>query len=234
MGGKVPSEEAQAVLRRLYDVLVREDPKYKSRSEFYPVQVERIPAILNWSVDELSQAGVPRDNTSDLHGVTDYFRRTITLSTRTLRDEVIQKPQVRFTLAHELGHVCLHGPLDIHDPNRPQRVLPQRTLLPRPLQPLPRAELDANAFAAELLMPERIYRSEFQRRFRVAALWHDSEVGQPIWTTLPSPKKTLWNFALAVAGICRDDTKPLSDFFGVSISAAAFRLTALELVKCPK
>jgi IrrE N-terminal-like domain len=69
-------------------------------------------------------------------------------------------PRRRFTIAHELGHWCLHrdlernvfcraGAIDSEPP-------PQRP-------PLPLPEEQANAFAAAVLMPARLIREQYER-----------------------------------------------------------------------
>jgi len=65
----------------------------------------------------------------------------------------------RFTIAHELGHLKLH---------EGRRVIVDRSLKvnmrdPRSALATSRQEIAANAFAAELLMPEDILRAEIDR-----------------------------------------------------------------------
>jgi Zn-dependent peptidase ImmA (M78 family) len=60
-----------------------------------------------------------------------------------------------FTIAHELGHLLLHGDVEVH--------IDERRLLGRRDQVSSKAvdprEIEANQFAAELLMPEDLIRS---------------------------------------------------------------------------
>lgn len=60
----------------------------------------------------------------------------------------------RFTIAHELGHLLLHGEDEVHiDEKRPigrRDELSSQAVDPR--------EIEANQFAAELLMPESLVR----------------------------------------------------------------------------
>lgn len=64
----------------------------------------------------------------------------------------------RFTIAHELGHHVLHGTKSFRDPINQ---------LPGMLQ----EEVDANAFAAALLMPEKYFVSAFH-----SALYSDKQM----------------------------------------------------------
>lgn len=60
----------------------------------------------------------------------------------------------RFTIAHEIGHLLLHGDDEVHiDEKRP---LGQRDELSS--QAVDPREIEANQFAAELLMPESLVR----------------------------------------------------------------------------
>jgi hypothetical protein len=69
-------------------------------------------------------------------------------------DEARQWPtRRRFTIAHELGHWCLHRDAERPVFCRPGSIEPD-TREQRP--PLPPAEEQANAFAAALLMPARL------------------------------------------------------------------------------
>ncbi|TQM35627.1 ImmA/IrrE family metallo-endopeptidase [Pseudonocardia cypriaca] len=71
----------------------------------------------------------------------------------------------RFTIAHELGHLALHpGRLVILD--RPMRVNARDSISATATS---REEIEANTFAADILMPERLVRAHLQtlpERFR--------------------------------------------------------------------
>lgn len=64
----------------------------------------------------------------------------------------------RFTLAHELGHHVLHGDQRFRDP---LHQVPGTDL----------KEMEANAFAANLLMPESLVRHHFERGDDVVAMF---------------------------------------------------------------
>jgi len=64
----------------------------------------------------------------------------------------------RFTIAHEIGHLVMHEPTEIHvDKNF--SVLLRST---RSSEAVDVLEMEANAFAAALLMPERLLRPEIK------------------------------------------------------------------------
>ena len=62
-------------------------------------------------------------------------------------------PRKRFTIGHELGHWVMHATSSERIFCRKPSVAPEDHVLPAALQ-LPAAEIAANAFAAELLLPE--------------------------------------------------------------------------------
>ena len=69
-----------------------------------------------------------------------------------------RQPRQRFTIAHEIGHFLLHTDEDVHiDEKRP---IGRRDDLSS--QAVDACEIEANQFAAELLMPESLVR-EFVR-----------------------------------------------------------------------
>ena len=60
----------------------------------------------------------------------------------------------RFTIAHELGHVALHGDADYHFD---QKIRYRNDVSSRAID---EAEIEANQFAAELLMPEAFLKQD--------------------------------------------------------------------------
>src|SRR5690242_20712862 len=64
-------------------------------------------------------------------------------------NELHPKTRQRFTIAHELGHLELHSHDELHI-DRNYRIYLRNQLSSQAVDP---AEIEANAFAAELLMP---------------------------------------------------------------------------------
>lgn len=72
----------------------------------------------------------------------------------------------RFTIAHELGHLLLHKPEAVHV-DRGFRV---RLRSPASREGVERAEMEANRFAAEILMPINFLRKDLEHHeFDLAA-----------------------------------------------------------------
>lgn len=103
----------------------------------------------------------------------------------------------RFTIAHELGHIFLHK----HNPvNYDQGIIMLRDS--HSSEGNDRREIEANRFAAELLMPEDLIRQDISKLGGIELFMDDTE------------NKT---------------TIKLAQKYNVSISAMNFRLTALYL-----
>lgn len=79
----------------------------------------------------------------------DAGENEILLSRETYYGLKADKARARFTLAHELGHAILHGPLLKNGQGRVPRKFYKRTTLPAYLDP----EWQANRFAGGFLMP---------------------------------------------------------------------------------
>ena len=94
------------------------------------------------------------DNNAGTHKIMGFFRShpmTIFID----RSLVESPPMFNFTLAHELGHLCLHRNLDLDvDPDALQDTVRSFVTGHRILrQPLDWLEWQANRFAGSLLMP---------------------------------------------------------------------------------
>ena len=141
----------------------------------------------------------------------------------------------RFTGAHEIGHWILH-PNFIYHRDRPlrghERLMPKRA----------REESEADAFAAELLMPskhlQRCYFERFREPMRVSAL-DESAVfwlsgGRPSGERPPdfaSRDKRFLSMRMATcSSFGSHHFVPLAKRFGVSPTAAGIRLEELGLI----
>lgn len=98
-----------------------------------------------------------------------------------INSNIFTKAKKRFALAHEIGHLLLHDTLDLHNdnPNSMNWFQHFENQAKRGKQ-----EYEANDFAAELLMPEKIFRKEFQnKRFTPDLL---KELSQRFQTSITS------------------------------------------------
>lgn len=141
------------------------------------------------------------------------------------------KPIQNFTAAHELGHAVLHNAMGMHR----DRDLNGGAVSGQ----LERVEIEANKFASCFLMPEKIVRVEFQKRFEsdqfivsedtAFALMNSSQ------SALRSKYRNLRKLArkLAETGHYHSDRffMPLNERFNVSTEAMAIRLEELQLIR---
>lgn len=170
-----PAAAAQALLRDF-------EERYDA-AEAPPVPVERVAtSLLGLFVDEAddvrSLPGAPTDQ-GRLSGMLDAGEMVVWVD----RGEARRSPgRRRFTIAHEIGHLMLHVPVgkevfydrpaDIReiDDDPPGEELPE----------LRRREREANVFARELLMPERLVNEQAHATgFNLPALANRFEVSVP-------------------------------------------------------
>lgn len=153
MGGPTPkpAKTAQALLAEF-------EERYDAAAA-PPIPVERVAsALLGLFIDEADDIrtlpGAPTDQ-GRLSGMLDAEEMVIWVD----RGEARRSPgRRRFTIAHEIGHFLLHVPA-FHKVYYDQLADIQEIEEPKPASnpPAPRKrELEANAFARELLMPEAL------------------------------------------------------------------------------
>lgn len=116
-----------------------------------PVPLERIAHSLGFE-------SLAFDGQKDLAGAIEYSKKRIFVNSN---DPATRQ---RFTLAHELGHAVMHAGHDIMDFRKNLEG-----------HQADRKELEANAFAADLLMPDLLFREAWATRqgkfARMAALF---------------------------------------------------------------
>lgn len=99
----------------------------------------------------------------------------------------------RFTLAHEIGHYVLHPPRESYIDRTYARN-------ERSSEGVDRHEIEANAFAAELLMPEQLIKAHAPQRLNV--IEHDDEIRELARLFKVSPQAM--TLRLANLGLLRD------------------------------
>ncbi|WP_281645754.1 ImmA/IrrE family metallo-endopeptidase [Parendozoicomonas sp. Alg238-R29] len=105
----------------------------------FPVPLERIAEYLDYQCLQF----LPDDTTNKISGAVNHQQRKIYVN----GDDPARRQM--FTLAHEIGHVALHGEVE-------GNFIDHRS--PGPKTP---KELEADMFASELLMPEFHFRSSW-------------------------------------------------------------------------
>ncbi|MGO9265544.1 MAG: ImmA/IrrE family metallo-endopeptidase [Candidatus Binataceae bacterium] len=180
----------------------------------------------NWSFEEPIEIGASATSGREIAGALDRVARKLEVASN------LAAHIRRFTGAHELGHLILHPALvSLREaPLTEFNIRDQETIL---------TEREANVFAAELIMPTRLVRESFERRF-----------GQIIDRASISPdeafyftndkfsvsdlrKKDPVALAMIIAqasSFTTSDSRALTDVFGVSPIAMAIQLVDLALI----
>ncbi len=170
-----PAAAAQALLRDF-------EERYDS-ADAPPVPVERIArSLLGLFVDEADDLralpGAPADQ-GRLSGMLDPAEMVVWVD----REEARRSPgRRRFTIAHEVGHLLLHVPASREVfADRPADIRELDEGGPGAKVPgLRRREREANVFARELLMPERLLNEQAHATgFNLPALAGRFEVSVP-------------------------------------------------------
>ena len=193
-----------------------------SGEEFFPVDLKKLTQLLlpEWQILEKADL-LHGDVSNPISGKADFEQMIIYL-------DAVSEPRRNFTDAHELGHVFLkHGGCQLRVDPGPRSILRPDQLEPPDANEV-RREKEANAFATELLMPERAVLGEFRKRFQVDKLWIKSAHAQLVLNTI-------YNMAADAATKLAtsrypNNSRSLADFFGVSTSAMRIRLLELGLV----
>jgi len=135
-------------------------------------------------------------------------------------------------VAHELGHVLLHGEESVEVLGRTRLLSSRRIERRAASSPVPleqRLEREANVFATALLMPDKAVRNRFIEVFGVDRLLIGSE---RLPASSQRARRTMMEAAKDLAGKQgKDSERSMADFFGVSIEAMATRLCELRLVQ---
>jgi len=154
----------------------------------------------------------------DVAGAVDKKSKMVRLS-RAYSNEVM-----RFTAAHELGHIVMHGLPELHR-DRP---------IGAPGIRRDQIEVEADKFASFFLMPAKLVCSEFLARFRRKPLEERSLTQSAAPAGRERNAKELRAFSRKIAAISHFDGIefiPMHVFFQVSIEAMAIRLEELDLVR---
>ena len=233
---EVPHLESQAI-EAAANELLREYSKKFSQAITTPVHVERIAEIHLQLVLEFKdmKAMFPM---ADVHGAIWFNEGLIAIDER-LDPEVypLMLGRYRFTLAHEVGHWCLHRHLFVrHESpeqlillpieNRVPDVVCRSTTRRRPV------ERQADEFAANLLMPRTLIRKAWadfrfgsDDEIHIATLRDQYQGRAPLFRgRLPESQQE------QDLAIKEDFSGPLAEQFAVSREAMRIRLEELELI----
>ncbi len=217
-------------LLKLYQSM-RADGEATGPESFFPVRLERVVQLMGWELEVVSGLGTVGAQRFEQLGRCVPGEKRIYLAT----DVASGSNELRFTLAHEIGHAALgHAalPCSSGGPQQAFRVKPARRAEAFGDEGW-RTEAQANRFAAELLMPEKAVRKQFATVFERPTVWVGSAAAARI---LPSSFAQRQDLKLdEMAGFFAKFRRAEADcslagFFGVSLSAMGRRLIELRLI----
>ena len=202
--------------KQLQDLYNTVKSSLKHPMEFYPVNIELILRQNGWVIHEVDGLGIFKDGQIPI-GKSDLASKEISINVN------MAESRKRFTLAHELGHIVLHGHLcNTHyrhsNSKRPAmadhttQIMTQKTR---------HEELEAQRFAASILMPSKAVQAHFFTLFNRNSIRLAS-----------TPNKSIEEELKEICTFEDNENKSLSDFFEVSLQAMIIRLKNLRLVIC--
>lgn len=220
-----PAKEAYKLLMMIYETMKKSGHPTDFES-FYPIDLNAVIHLLGWEVARVQEAAYIGTERSD--GTIDFDNKKITLSV-----SGIPQSRQNYTLAHEIGHIILHRKEGIQTMLRAHSIREMRIL---PLHYPIEYDIEADQFAKELLMPHRAVRRRFYHIFSCKQIVAGASIAFSIVNSILSrnpgcQKIDVSDLAREVARYAPDpQLSSLSDFFGVSIQAMAYRLKELRLV----
>lgn len=175
--------------------------------------------VIEESLGSYSERGVQ----FEVAGILDRKARRVLVSRK------FGRAVMRFTAAHEIAHFLLH-PNEVMHRDRPMDA-------PDP-QPRSKIEAEAEYFAACLLMPENLLKTDFSAAFGTQRLEFHEDVAFALRVRnlqkalSPNESTHLRERLVARTTVFGDKTfeRSLADRYGVSVSAMAHRLNELKLV----
>jgi hypothetical protein len=230
-----PISEAQKMLKALYAKHRAESGQSPNFEQFYPINLEVVSNLLGWRIERvlgtsytLREAGSGYIQLFEpIDAEVDFDKKIITVGV----DERVPDRRINFSLAHEIGHIILHGKEGLKTllRVRPIREKNKRFNYRHPF------EVEADRFASELLMPIKAVRYQFEQLFNRCEIMIDSDFARQIFSQHHSVRRSESLKMLEVAKFIAIHMPNKSDvslvnFFGVSDAAMAKRLIELRFV----
>lgn len=224
-----PLREAQKALRLLYDWKQTHLNERPTSEQFYPIDLDCLVSLLGWKLERVTSVAAYLESNEPVDAHTDFEKKEITLAV----SDNIPKGRLNYSLAHEIGHVMLHGEEGIKLMDRTRcSIRERRSKLRYPHN----YDVEADRFAAELLMPSRAVQVRFQQLFGSSEIIVGSSLAYRFvekhrFGQVPKEISDRESLSITVAKNSLDPKKEsLAYFFGVSHQTMAYRLIELQLV----
>lgn len=224
-----PVKEAKKVLKILYDYYIKQAKK-PTIDNFYPIDLDKLVSLLGWTFERVETAGYFNDGTIK-DAITKFKDKKIIIGMH----DGSSKQRIRFSIAHEIGHIRLHSKEKFTELPRPRPLREKRTHTKRNGRYY---DVEADRFATELLMPMRAVKYQFEKIFNTTEVITNTALARKI--TKKNKKEFQYreindkkNLSKIAATYISDDfelQKSLVDFFDVSIAAMSNRLIELRLI----
>jgi hypothetical protein len=99
-----PVKKARDALKLLYNSKLNDSKENPNIDNFYPVDLNLLTSLLGWEIDRTEVAGYSNVG-HILDAVVNFNKQKISLTDR----DDIPIGRLNFSLAHEIGHIILHG-----------------------------------------------------------------------------------------------------------------------------
>ena len=208
---------------------------WKNRNEIWPNGIPSDPVdllnpqfaleFLGYSLDMAEYLGeyYSHDSSIEVAGTLDRTNKKIRISNR------LHKNSLRFTMAHELGHVLLHNETVMH---RDKAVDGSHQNTPR--EPM---EFEADKFSALYLMPKKLVKQRFKQTFGVEKFILNEETAFALdpknSNKLIKKNNNSYDLAKTLASADHyngNQVNSLAAQFRVSVGAMAIRIRELGLI----
>jgi hypothetical protein len=223
---KTPANAAKKALELLYQYMQEQTGEKPTIESFYPVDLDLLTKLLGWELDKVQIAGY-----SELGEILDAKSHFDTKKIFLTDKPTIHRGRIKYSHAHELGHIMLHADLglDYMDRTQPFRIRGRKIKSPNIND---KYEVEADRFAADLLMPQKAVLFFFHRLFGTAQIISNSRLATEIENMINLRQANYESdFKLLAKKVAaypqQNDVASLADIFLVTNDAMAVRLIEL-------
>ncbi len=150
-----PATEARRILRVCSTTGNAVNTGQPSFDDFYPIDLEAIARLTGWRASEKVAMVGQTQGIELTDAKAEFDKKVITVRPA----QKVPKGRINFSVAHEFGHIFLHGEKGVKTLFRIRPIREKR----QKANHLQDIEIEADRFAAELLMPVKAVKYQFGR-----------------------------------------------------------------------